>query len=202
MESRRGQGMKRWPLRILLCLTLGAITTVAVAWALGSLIYPGFEETVEAKTSVSVDEIGRVTESWRAARMESFGVTGFRSTRLRVAAVNHSETPDREHPSLVLPPWTGFDKPALEFQSRGYIPAAPPGLRAREGSPAEGRPVHFHSNDSRCWRRWRAVGNARPIKSRRRPRISPLISGGCAGYALAPPTASYSRRMRKTTSSR
>jgi hypothetical protein len=34
LESRGEQGMKRWTLRILLCLILGAVTTVAVAWAI------------------------------------------------------------------------------------------------------------------------------------------------------------------------
>ncbi len=100
--------MRRWTLRILLCLLLGAITTIAVAWLLAILPTP-------RQPGPHVRNFHSVANGihWSAARDSGLGWEWVASSRDRQYL--DTDGLGNSTPQEVVPRWTGFSEPTDEF---------------------------------------------------------------------------------------
>jgi len=107
--------MKRWTLRILIYLTLGAATTLGVAWGLTWLI--DLSDTSGATTQPRGIVLEKTNQSWIGLAQRRFGSSLFVSYRNRPLPplTVDSVEPTGWEPKDIVPQWTGFhlEPPAL-----------------------------------------------------------------------------------------
>jgi hypothetical protein len=102
--------MNRWTLRIILCLILGAITTVAVAWGVACSI--AVQQLSDDYDAIDARQWLPDTD-WFVYREERFGTTWVGSMRLRHQ--NEELWQSDPSPSDLVPHWVTFDPPHVLF---------------------------------------------------------------------------------------
>lgn len=102
--------LRRWTVRVVLCLFFGAITTVTVAWALTCM------SPLDARGIMVHETYRRVGgENWMVDASTNTGHVFVLSYRLRHEISDLvSPTP----PERFAAPWTGFDEPTEEYRTR------------------------------------------------------------------------------------
>jgi hypothetical protein len=111
MESKGERGVKHWTLRILICLILGAITTVAVAWGCASsLEEPDWDSGTWSQPPFSEEHFVEVTVC--QVRKPCASVVGVWRYRAFLSA---APRPTAAFDSGILPSWLGEFAPSAEF---------------------------------------------------------------------------------------
>jgi len=104
--------MKRWLVRISVCLFLGTITTVAVAW--GSACFMLVNQEFDEHDCVEAREWG-ADQDWSIAREDRLGATYVGS--LRIATKYEKIRRTDPSPRELLPHWAPLDQPLSDFTS-------------------------------------------------------------------------------------